>query len=346
MKDSYQLKAIPEDFEVTEVPIMPTTSSKEKSRYTYIWVLKKGYTSFEIQDQLAEYFKLTPDHIGFAGLKDEDGVTRQLVGVQSIITPEQIIKFNQAQTNQNQYIRLETVQGYGKEGIVPKKLHGNTFKITLRNITNSQVKQLQTYLQAHRYISYINYYDNQRFGLPGGPYISHQIGKAITTHNWIQAYKYFKKSGNKAQSMLSSAQETQADQCLQFFQALSFNKVDFFISAYNSYLWNKRASSYIKTSCDAKLISYPHIGDLAVPKQDTFSLANIISVSGFEVSPKLDISHKDKERNLTVTTTVYLQETQKDLQNSGKQAVTISFFNPPGCYATMLVRQLMDSCLL
>jgi len=42
-------------------------------------------------------------------------------------------------------------------------------------------------------MTFINYYDNQRFGISGGPYNTHLIGKGIIEGNYREVLKQIKK---------------------------------------------------------------------------------------------------------------------------------------------------------
>ena len=77
----YKLKTIKDDFVVKEVPLEPYFLNKKDSEYTYIWVEKKGLTTFDAMDKLRTFFKLNNDDIRHQGLKDEDGVTYQIISL-------------------------------------------------------------------------------------------------------------------------------------------------------------------------------------------------------------------------------------------------------------------------
>jgi len=45
---NYKLKFINEDFQVTEVSLMPTLFAKKFCSFTYLWVQKSGFTTFDV----------------------------------------------------------------------------------------------------------------------------------------------------------------------------------------------------------------------------------------------------------------------------------------------------------
>lgn len=48
----YKLKCLNEDFLVTEVPLMPILNTGKTNKFTYIWVQKSGFTTFDFLEQL------------------------------------------------------------------------------------------------------------------------------------------------------------------------------------------------------------------------------------------------------------------------------------------------------
>lgn len=81
---NYKLKCINEDFQVTEVPLMPCLMLKKPYEFTYIWLQKSGFTTFEVLEQIQDFFKLTSDNVCHQGLKDEDAITEQLISIKKI----------------------------------------------------------------------------------------------------------------------------------------------------------------------------------------------------------------------------------------------------------------------
>jgi tRNA pseudouridine13 synthase len=83
MSLSYKIKIIKEDFIVNEVFLEPRFFDKDKSQFTYIWMEKRGLTTFDALDKIRGYFNLNHEDLSYQGLKDEDGITRQLVSVKN-----------------------------------------------------------------------------------------------------------------------------------------------------------------------------------------------------------------------------------------------------------------------
>src|SRR5215831_9371365 len=79
-----RIKAVPEDFEVEEIPAYEPSGS---GPFLYLWVEKRDMGAEYFQRQLARRLNIPVGEVGTAGLKDRHAVTRQLVSV-----PEQAVE--------------------------------------------------------------------------------------------------------------------------------------------------------------------------------------------------------------------------------------------------------------
>jgi len=339
MKSNYKLKCKHEDFIVNEVPLLPCLSPQKSSRYTYFWLKKKGLTTFDAQEIIAKFFEVNQLDINVEGLKDEDAITFQIFSIKKILRKRIINGFNQ---KLQPGLKIESIIGYGKEPVNEKFLHGNTFVITIRNLDKSIAHEFHNLVLSTRLFPFINYYDNQRFGLAGGPYNTHLIGKSIVKNDWERAFFEFQKSGNnirKNEPLIKKG--TSRKNYKNFFKTISPKKVAFFVSSYNSYLWNNEASRLVEKFNKGELEHFNGVGDLFIPRSLSFYSTSTCQVKGhhfdknnFKIEPKTDI------RSLVVNTNIYSTNLNEDELNKSKWKVEISFFLPTGCYATMLIKQI------
>ncbi len=123
-------------------------------------------------------------------------------------------------------------------------------------------------------------------------------------------------------------------------EEINFLKLKFFISSYNSYLWNKSVSEYLLKDKNNKNYYFPNIGNLFLPKKDLFILPNIFSVNSYDINEDYKIFKTTTSRNLSVTTTVFPFDIKRDELNKNKYCLRVDFLLPTGCYATMLIRQI------
>lgn len=251
---NYKLKCKNEDFQVTEVPLMPYLTAKEPYEFTYVWVRKSGVTTFDILEQIKNFFRLTFNDIGYQGLKDEDAITEQLISIKKVLTNKDITAFNKKYKFKNKFSQINNIIGHGKEPLKERMLHGNSFRIVVRNLKDTLADALLSHISDHRQHYFINYYDNQRFGMPGGPYNTHWIGKAIVANDWKRAYEHIKITNNILPKIATKM--INIFDFKEVFKLINPKKIAFFISSYNSFLWNTKASSIVKKHTRSRRYSF------------------------------------------------------------------------------------------
>lgn len=342
MKINYKLKSKFEDFEVSEVPLMPVLFPQESAEYTYLWLKKKGLTTFEAQEIIAENFGVCQLEVNVEGLKDEDAVTNQIVSVKKLLKKEEINSFNKKFKLGKFAIKVENIVGYGREPVNERSLHGNSFKITIRNLSKITAYKFRDCILNTRPLSMINYYDNQRFGLSGGPYNTYLIGKSIIEGDWKRAFFEYERSGNIIKkNKLLVKKTTDSNSYKNFFKAINPKKISFFISSYNSYLWNNEASSLMEKLNKGKKYYFDGVGYLFIPQDLSFISTNVCKINGYSFQEKeFSIDSRIKTRSLIINTNIFVVGINNDELNRLKWKATISFFLPTGCYATMLIKQI------
>jgi len=335
----YRIKCKNEDFQVTEVSLMPSLTSKKSPRFTYFRLQKSGLTTFDILDCIKSFFSLTFDDVASQGLKDEDAITEQLISVKKILSKKDITAFNKKYGAGDTYAQIKYVIGHGDKPVKERMLHGNSFRIVVRNLERRVANTLLKYLSDNKHHRFINYYDNQRFGMPGGPYNTHLIGEVIVKRDWIGAYSHIKATNNILPSFFPKLENVV--NCKEVFKKINPKKVSFFISSYNSFIWNNQTSLLIKENTKAKKHHFENVGNLYLPSADSFQCPYICEVNGYEFDDKkFTAKRKAKNRNVVVATTIYADNIEKDELHKNKKKLTISFFLPTGSYATMIIKQI------
>ncbi|MET0403004.1 MAG: tRNA pseudouridine(13) synthase TruD, partial [Cystobacter sp.] len=234
------LKHRPEDFRVSECLTLRLKDSAEGSRFTYLSLTKSGYTTFEAAAEVATAVGLEPVKIGHAGLKDEDGITQQSISVPGRVEQELLSRFNEAHAPRDgRYIRLG-LSGWGDQELRAGGLQGNAFDLVVRNISEAELGPVSEY--ARRPLLMINYYDTQRFGVPGGPQTSHLIGRCLLKDEYEKAFDYIKQSGTPEGAQ---AQGFQGD-AREFIGRLNPKVNAFYRSAAASYDWNTALSKALE----------------------------------------------------------------------------------------------------
>lgn len=158
------IKHIPEDFIVQEVLVTDCAPQPDGREFLLFQLDKKGYSTFDATHRIEEWFGI--ENCASAGLKDSDGVTSQKISVpiryQDMI--DRLEAFNRETRTEKTFIHLSFL-GYAAEPLKPARLEGNVFRLRLRDMDSALA---QSWLECQIYtLSYPNYFDKQRFGIPG-----------------------------------------------------------------------------------------------------------------------------------------------------------------------------------
>jgi tRNA pseudouridine13 synthase len=151
-----RIKAVPEDFEVEEVPAYQPSG---QGGFLYLWVEKRGIGAEYFVRQVARRLGIATSEVGTAGLKDRHAVTRQMVSV-----PDQVE--DRLGQLDGDGIRVLSVSRHGNK-LRPGHLHGNRFRILIRDPDAAAAERLEPLLQRLRSHGLANFYGPQRFGRQG-----------------------------------------------------------------------------------------------------------------------------------------------------------------------------------
>jgi len=164
-----------EDFEVTELPLYPPCGSGE---HTYLLVEKKGLTTLEMLRRLAKATGVPERELGYAGMKDARGVTRQTVSVPRV-PPEQLLGLEIPGVRLLSAVRHNNKLRLGH-------LSGNRFRIRLRQVADGSLKHATAVLDILQRRGVPNYFGEQRYGSQGN---SATIGRALLQRDFEAAIR-------------------------------------------------------------------------------------------------------------------------------------------------------------
>ncbi len=150
------IRAIPEDFQVEEIPAYRPSGEGE---HLYLFLEKEGRTTREVFEFLRDELGVPEKEIGVAGLKDKRARTRQWFSIPR--------KYEDA------LCLLENLKGVRllEAGLHTNKLRtghlkGNRFRILIRNAEGGR-ERAEAILRVLEAQGLPNYYGPQRFGLGG-----------------------------------------------------------------------------------------------------------------------------------------------------------------------------------
>lgn len=155
---SATLKHLNEDFIVTELPRQPPSGQGE---HLWLDIEKSGANTVFVAQQLAEVAGVQDVDVGYAGLKDRYAITRQWF---SIYLP----KGETPDLTRLQHPEFKVLsQSRHAKKLRPGDLHGNRFRIVLRDVTGEH-DAIEANLEAVASQGVPNYFGAQRFGHGGG----------------------------------------------------------------------------------------------------------------------------------------------------------------------------------
>ena len=171
------LKTRPADFFVRE-NWLADIGDEHQATHHYFLLRKCGFTTMEAIALIAKASGVSPANISYCGLKDEDAITEQLVAlpISDELDPALVNGCASKSNQADQWLYL-THYGYGSTPLRIGYLAGNTFRVLMRMLSRSTAEALK--LERSINLVFLNYYDLQRFGVPGQPKVTHRIGEAI-----------------------------------------------------------------------------------------------------------------------------------------------------------------------
>jgi len=322
-KSSGVYKQCCEDFVVKENLGFELTGEGE---HVCLWIQKIGENTQYLARQLAKFAEIPARNVSYAGLKDRQGDTWQWFSlhIPGKITPD----FN---LFESEGVTIHKVIRHHKK-IKTGALDGNHFSITLRDISDKQAVE-QALLNVQNGVP--NYFGEQRFGFDG-----FNVNSALMMFNGRKIKDRFKRG--------------------------------IYLSAARSYLFNQVVSQRIAD----ELYLQPLLGDCVqfvgnrsffpLPDLEQHSLQRLQSREICLTAPLWGAGELASELDAKCYETKVLadyQELQAGLAKNGlkqerrplllvaqelsaawldDQTVCINFYLPSGCYATSVLRELIQ----
>lgn len=315
------LKHLPEDFIVEELSTVPEL---KPGQYHYVYLSKKTYTTMKACQIIADFLHLPLSALGFAGNKDKQAVTKQLISIKT--TRDITSLLERFKTGD---ITLEYV-GTGDEPIVLGHLRGNRFSIIVRQITE----------QPQALTRFTNFFGDQRFSknncTVGKLLIKQQFKEALALIDNQIAHQYLEEHPANAVDAL---------------RQIPKQLLKIYVHAYQSMLFNKTATHFLDGKKDEiKNMTVPLVGfgyecdnaeiDAIIKK---LLDEEKITERDFIIRPLPDISCEGGERALFAEIhDLEIGSLEDDEFHPGAKKCTLKFWLDKGCYATEAVKQLFS----
>jgi tRNA pseudouridine13 synthase len=171
------IKARAEDFFVQELPLYEPSGEGE---HVYCEIQKVGIPTFAAIDRIAAALNIHPRDIGYAGMKDAQAVSRQILSIRGT-TEAAVMALKQPD------ITMLWAARHGNK-LRLGHLAGNRFAIKIRNVEPTDVLKVQPILTRLTERGMPNYFGEQRFGRRGD---NDQLGSAFVCGDDAELLRLF-----------------------------------------------------------------------------------------------------------------------------------------------------------
>ena len=167
------LKTEIEDFYVEERPLYEPIGEGE---HVYVYIEKRGISTFDLTRRLAELGGVTPRNVAYAGLKDKRSVSRQWLSLPNI-DEAVLVGF---ESDDFSVLSVSRHRNKLRTG----HLKGNYFRIRVREVQADAVARAEEVLRILEKRGVPNFYGPQRFG-SGGRNVA--FGRALVKGRYHRA---------------------------------------------------------------------------------------------------------------------------------------------------------------
>jgi len=164
------IKDAPEDFVVEELPAYAPSGAGE---HCFLTIEKRGITTLEAIRRLARRLNVTERDVGYAGMKDAVGVTRQTISLPRI-KPEDVAG------REVDGIRILSAARHTNK-LKLGHLKGNRFRIRVAGVSSDVAGHVSAILAVLELRGVPNWFGSQRYGAQAN---SHLIGAAMLRGDW------------------------------------------------------------------------------------------------------------------------------------------------------------------
>ncbi len=387
-----KIKQIPEDFVVEEIP---STNVRKAGPHAIFELKKRDMDLVQAKKTIAKKLKISYKEIAHAGIKDKIAVTTQLLSIKTNVKGRMDF-----QTPSLSLRRL----GRSKTGLKSGDLKGNKFTITLRDLSKKDIQKIKNNFERIKSNGIPNYFDSQRFGedlskegfiakkLMRGDYegalklyLCSENNNSIDkneAHNfiyknwgkWMMCLKHlYPMDKLHEEKKIIHYLTKHPDRFVQTFRMINKLKQEMFMSAYQSYIWNKCLNQILKDKIknlkqqeyaagrihiyqevEEEILEFLKSSKLPMVAPNTQLKDEYIKSIVERILKKENIKQeelkvgkmgnlffKTRRRNMIIFPKDFkiISEEQDDL-NEGKEKLTISFSLEKGAYATMLIKCL------
>jgi tRNA pseudouridine13 synthase len=318
-----QLRSEMSDFKVFErLPFEPC----DEGEHLFIHIRKTGANTLVVARELAKYFKVKEGLVSYAGLKDRFAVTEQWFGIH--LPGKTVYDLSNLAI---EGVEVLSVKRHNKKLRIGA-LSGNRFELVLRKVSN--IDDVLRRWAAVSQFGVPNYFGEQRFGINGG-----NLDRALELFQGKKV-KDKKKRGlylSAARSEIFNQTISQRIENNQF-ESLSIGDV-FMLSGTQSVFLAEAIDKTIMQRFQEKDIDLTAAlwgaGELMSQGESQQLEQEIANEYSDFCQGLVKFGLKQERRRIRLSLT-------EGQITSGNDTITLSFFLPSGCYATTILRELIN----
>lgn len=323
------------DFKVFEkLPYAPIGEGE----HLFVHIRKTGANTVFVARELAKYFKVKENLVTYAGLKDRFAVTEQWFGVH--VPGKTVYDLSDLII---EGVEVITYQRHNKK-LRTGALTGNNFELTLRNVT--QLSALQARWEQIVESGVPNYFGEQRFGINGG-----NIDSALALFSGTKV-KDKKKRGmylSAARSYIFNHVINERIQ-LNVFNKVSIGDVMMLAGTQSVFHLDEVDQTIEQRLIDKDIdITAPMwgAGEL-MSSADPKALESKVAQDNDELAqglPRFGLKQERRKIRLTISEaslSLLNSDIDQPLASEKGVDIIIKFFLPAGCYATTVLRELIE----
>jgi tRNA pseudouridine13 synthase len=301
-----KLKSLPEDFQVAE-QIGPLPEGGPHALYR---LTKRGLGTPEAIAAISRRWRIRPEQVAYAGLKDRHAVTVQHVTIHH--GPRRDLRQTSLQL---------TYLGQVARPIASKDITANRFCIVLRDLSPDEAARACEALPAVRRDGLPNYFDQQRFGSVGAS--GEFVGRAWCAGDYERAVwlaladpnphdrpgqraakQWLREHWGNWQRAMEQSRDLPAREVLAYLaghpgdsrRAMARFRPQLrslFLAAYQSHLWNQMLAELIREHCPSGQRVDVDLGGRSVPFFRGLSDAQRVALAGIELPlPSARVRHE------------------------------------------------------
>ena len=226
----------PEDFIVEELPLYEPSGA---GTHTYFAIRKRNLSTLAAINRIARELQVPTRDFGYAGLKDKNAVTTQVLSVEGI-APERVLRIEQPD------IEVLWAERHTHKLRVGH-LRGNCFELTLRDTPHDTLPLIKAVMERLVTEGVPNRFGAQRFGNKND---SHLIGKALVKADWETVLHYMRTEDALQMDAVAKLARKPAEKMVT---SIPYRLRKLYLSAYQAHLFNSILEKRM-----------PHLGKLLV----------------------------------------------------------------------------------